>query len=304
LKTMIENAFADHYITVITGDKDVTSELLNHPFDHIFFTGSTRVGQIVYQAAAKTLSPVTLELGGKSPAIITKNANLTIAAKRIVFGKFINAGQTCIAPDYLYVDKSIKDTFITILKKTITQFYPNFNDDYARIVNDTHYDRIISLIDENKVVMRYDKDAKTRLISPVIMDNVAFDDKVMQEEIFGPILPIITFDSTEDIIQTLKDKPKPLALYVFSNNKQDIDTVFTRLSFGTGGINATIDQVVNPYLPFGGVGRSGIGSYHGKASFDTFTNQKSYVKRSTHFDPPIAYPPYKGKLKWIKKILK
>lgn len=304
LKTMIEDTFDAQYIAVRTGDKDVTSDLLKYRYDHVFFTGSTRVGQIVYQAAAKTLSPVTLELGGKSPTIITKNANLTIAAKRIVFGKFINAGQTCIAPDYLYIDKTIKDDFIAILKKTINTFYPNFDDDYARIVNDTHFKRIMGLIDENKVVMDYDTDATTRLISPVVMDDVSFDDPVMQEEIFGPILPIMTYDTIEDVIHTLKEQSKPLALYIFSNNKDEIDAVFTRLPFGTGGINATLDQVVNPYLPFGGVGNSGIGSYHGKASFDTFTNQKTYVKRSTRFDPAIAYPPYAGKLKWIKKILK
>ncbi|MFW6319576.1 MAG: aldehyde dehydrogenase family protein, partial [Bacillota bacterium] len=260
--------------------------------------------KIIYQSAAKTLSPVTLELGGKSPTIITKNANLSIAAKRIAFGKFINAGQTCIAPDYLYVDKTIKDDFINILKTTINEFYPNFHDDYARIVNDTHYKRITGLIDEEKVVMSYDKNPQTRLISPVIMDNVSFDDKVMQEEIFGPVLPIITYDTLEEAIQTLKTKPKPLALYIFSNNKEDVNIVFSRLPFGTGGINATLDQVVNPYLPFGGVGNSGIGSYHGKASFRTFTNPKTYVKRSTLFDPTIAYPPYEGKLKWIKKILR
>ncbi len=305
VKAMINHVFESHYVHVFTGDKSVTQSLLEMPFDHIFFTGSTRVGQIVYEAASKQLIPVTLELGGKSPTIVDPTANIHVAARRIVFGKFINAGQTCIAPDYLIVHDSVKSELIQALRSTINSFYHNQKDDYARLINQTHYDRIVALIDEDKVVIGNHKNRDEKYISPTVLDRVSWDDPVMQEEIFGPVLPIISYTDLDDVIQTLKRMPKPLALYLFSEDKVTQEKVFEQLSFGNGAINQTILQVANPYLPFGGVGLSGIGNYHGKASFDCFSHQKSYIKKSTRFDPTMAYPPYDDdKLKWIKRFLK
>jgi aldehyde dehydrogenase (NAD+) len=304
IKQMIEETFDPEYIRVVTGGKDVTSELIKLPFDHIFFTGSTQVGKIIYQEAAKNLVPVTLELGGKSPVIIDKTANLKVAANRIVFGKFINAGQTCIAPDYIYIDESIKEEFIPLLKAAIDAFYPKIDDSYGKIVNVKHYNRLINLIDQNKVIYGNVQDANAHKISPTIMDNVSFNDAIMQEEIFGPILPMITFTTIDEVIDKLKTLDKPLALYLFTSNAAVEDDVFNKLSFGSGAINDTITQVATHYLPFGGVGASGIGSYHGKQSFETFSHHKTYIKKTTKYDSKLAYPPYKNKEKLIKRVLK
>ncbi|MFP4286954.1 MAG: aldehyde dehydrogenase [Candidatus Izemoplasmataceae bacterium] len=304
IKDLIEETFDPEYIRVVTGDKEVTSELIHLPFDHIFFTGSTEVGKIVYQAAAKNLVPVTLELGGKSPAIIDESANLKVAANRIVFGKYMNAGQTCIAPDYIYIDKKVKEPFIKALIKALDTLYPKPLDDYNKIINLKHFNRLKGLIKEDHVIYGNTLNEETLTISPTILDDITFNDAIMQEEIFGPLLPILTFDSLEQAIQTLKTKDKPLALYLFTETKAHEQKVFNRLSFGSGAINDTITQVASFYLPFGGVGASGIGKYHGKASFDTFSNEKTYVKKTTKFDPKTAYPPYKNKEKLIKKILK
>ncbi len=304
IKQMIEETFDPEYIRVVTGAKEVTSALINLPFDHIFFTGSTEVGKIVYQAAAKNLVPVTLELGGKSPAIIEKTADLKVAANRIVFGKFMNAGQTCIAPDYIYIDESKKEKFIDYLKKSIETFYPNMEEDYAKIVNERHFNRLNDLIDKNKVIYGNKQDKKLHQISPTLMDQVTFSDSIMQEEIFGPILPILTFNSIDEAISKLRELEKPLAFYIFTKSQTIESMILEKLSFGSAAINDTITQVANNNLPFGGVGASGIGSYHGKQSFDTFSHHKTYIKKSTIIDPKIAYPPYKNKEKWLKRILK
>ncbi|AUD66011.1 aldehyde dehydrogenase [Tenericutes bacterium MZ-XQ] len=302
--SMFDEYFDEAYIKVVTGDKDVTSELLDLRFDHIFFTGSTEVGKIVYQKASKHLIPVTLELGGKSPTIVLKDADLKLAARRIVFGKFLNAGQTCIAPDYIYVDETVHDEFLAYLKEEIQRQYPNIND-LGHIVNERHHQRLKGLVDENKVVFEYENKDEGYFLSPVIMTNVTWDDKVMQEEIFGPILPIIKFKDTHTIIETLKTKEKPLALYLFTEDKKMMQEVFTKLSFGNGAINEALMQVANPNLPFGGVGHSGMARYHGVYSFKAFSHLKTFTKKTTFFDVKLAYPPYdKNKEKIIRKILK
>ena len=304
LEKLINKNFDPKYLHVIKGDATVTQALLLERFDHIFFTGSTKVGQIVYEAASKHLTPVTLELGGKSPTIIDKTANVKIAAERIAFAKFTNAGQTCIAPDYLYVQNDIKDAFIDAFKKVIQKRYSDTST-FGHIVSDRHFNRLVKLINKDKVVIGGDVDASTKYIAPTLMDGVTWKDDVMKEEIFGPILPLLTFSSIDDVIDTLKKKEKPLALYLFSEDKKIQRQVWTSLSFGNGAINDALMQVANSHLPFGGVGQSGFGSYHGKQSFDTFSHFKSYIRKSTKVDLPLAYPPYNEmKLKAIKKFIK
>lgn len=305
LKTLVDKYFDERHVKVFTGNADVAKKLTSLPFDHIFFTGSIATGKKVYQAAAKNLVPVTLELGGKSPAIVTKTANLEIAAKRIVYGKFINAGQTCIAPDYVYVDEGSKEGFIKELRKAVETMYPKNGETLGTIVNQNHYERIKGLIDDKKVINDYETDDATKKITPVIMDEVTFEDKVMQEEIFGPVLPIISYKKHEEAINTLKAFEKPLSMYIFSENKKVQNWFLKDLSSGSVAINDTITQVANPYLPFGGVGESGIGHYHGKYSFDTFSHTKSIIKKGTLFDPPIVYPPYgKKQFKLIRRVFK
>jgi len=305
IEMLIKDTFASNYVHVITGDKEVTSQLLKQPFDHVFFTGSHAVGKIVYQAAAKHLTPVTLELGGKSPAIIDQTANLKVAAKRIVFGKFINAGQTCIAPDYILVHEAIKEAFLNVLKNTTKTFYPEGSSTVGHIINQKHYERLMSLIDIDKVVLGGKHNKDTKYIEPTILDGVTEDDAIMQEEIFGPLLPIITYKDEQTMINTLKTKDKPLALYVFTSRKNFAKQLIHTLSFGGGAINDTILHVANPNLPFGGIGKSGMGSYHGIHSFKTFSHQKSVINKKTWFDPPLAYPPYTQKKEsLIKRIMK
>ena len=302
LKKMINETFDTSYIEVILGGVEVTQTLLTLPFDHIFFTGSTKVGQIVYEQASKKLIPVTLELGGKSPTIVDETANLKVTARRIIYGKFLNAGQTCIAPDYIYVQESVQQAFEKVLLETLSEFYPDY-ENLTHIVSEQHVTRLKKLINKNKTI--YQGNIIDQRIEPIIMSNVTWNDPVMQEEIFGPILPILSFKTIDEVIETLQSKEKSLALYVFSQNKKTIHRIFNELSFGNGAINDTIMQVVNPHLPFGGIGMSGIGQYHGKASFDVFSHFKTYVKHSVKLDPPIAYPPYNDqKTKMIKRILK
>lgn len=304
LVKVINSTFDEKYIKVVVGDKEVTSELLTLQFDHIFFTGSTMVGKIVYESAAKKLIPVTLELGGKSPTIVDQTANIKLAARRIVFGKFINAGQTCIAPDYIYVEKSVHDEFIKALTFEIEMQYPD-HEKLGRIVNQRHFLRLKSLINDKKVIYGHQLDEKTKYISPTLLDQVTWTDSIMQEEIFGPILPILIYEDLDEVIKTLKTKEKPLALYLFSNSQTVMKKVFNEISFGNGSINDTLMQVANPNLPFGGVGQSGIGAYHSKASFDTFSHLKTYTKKTNLFDVKLAYPPYsKTKEKWIRRFLK
>lgn len=303
IKRLLEDIFIPELVAVVTGGVETTASLLKVPFDHIFFTGSTRVGQIVYEAAAKHLTPVTLELGGKSPAIIDQDVKFDVAARRIAFGKWINAGQTCIAPDYLLVHKDVEAKMIAALTKTLKAFYPD-QASYGHIINQRHYERLSGLIDSDKVVYQGAMDPDKRLMGPVIMRDVNWEDAVMQEEIFGPILPVLTYENLEDVIQLLKTKEKPLALYVFSQKKQVAQAIFDALSFGGGAINDTITHVANWYLPFGGVGASGIGRYHGHASFTTFSHEKAWVRKGTRFDPKLTYPPYGKKDKLIRRILR
>jgi aldehyde dehydrogenase (NAD+) len=304
LATLINDHFPESYLKVIKGDASVTQALLTERFDHIFFTGSTRVGQLVYTAASQHLTPVTLELGGKSPTIIDATANIKVAAERIAFAKFTNAGQTCIAPDYVYVHESKKTAFMQALIAVIQKRYLD-KAGFGRIVSTKHFTRLQNLIDAKKVAFQGQTDSGEKYLAPTIMDQVTWDDRVMQEEIFGPILPILTFTDLEAVITTLKSKEKPLALYLFSESKANQQRVFQALSFGNGAINDALMQVASSQLPFGGVGQAGFGAYHGKHSFETFSHKKSFIKKSTNVDVPIAYPPYDAmKLKVIKKLIK
>ncbi|TDM12090.1 aldehyde dehydrogenase [Macrococcus lamae] len=309
ISEIIAATFETNYVTTVLGEKEVTSDLLKEKFDFIFFTGSTKVGQIVYEAASKHLTPVALELGGKSPTIIDATANIKVAAERITFGKFINAGQTCVAPDYILIDRQVKDKFIRAMQTTIKEFYgedPERSDDFGRIVNDNHFKRLSGLLEASldRVIVGGKTNIETRYIEPTILDHVTLDDEVMKEEIFGPILPIITFDSSDEVFDIIRSFEKPLALYVFSEDSDYVKTVFKRLSFGGGCINDTLMHVSNPYLPFGGVGASGIGTYHGKYSFDLFSHQKAYMTKGTKLETGLMFPPYKGKFKYIRQIYK
>jgi aldehyde dehydrogenase (NAD+) len=307
IMNLIDELFDPEYIKCVSGGREITTELIHLPFDYIFFTGSVPVGKVVMKAAAENLVPVTLELGGKSPTIVHEDANIEIAAKRIAWGKFMNAGQICVAPDYVYVHESIKEAFIEALQQITLSFYgalPMNSPDYCRIVNDRHFERLTQLIDHSKVIMGGQYDAKTRYIAPTIMHEVTWDDAIMADEIFGPILPILTYNNLESVIETINSKPKPLACYVFSDNESVQDYLMDQISFGGGCVNDTISHVASPYMPFGGVGASGMGAYHGEASFKTFSHQKSIIKKSTKFDLKLLYPPYKNHVKWVRKIMK
>jgi aldehyde dehydrogenase (NAD+) len=304
LEKLINTNFDEAYLKVVKGDASVTKALLLEKFDHIFFTGSTRVGQIVYQAASQYLTPVTLELGGKSPTIIDETANIDLAAERIAFAKFTNAGQTCIAPDFVYVHQDVKAKFIEAMSNVIKKRYAD-RASFGRIVNTGHFNRLSGLIDEKKVVFGGQTNKDDKFIQPTVLDAVTWNDPVMQEEIFGPILPLLPFTNLEDVISILKTKEKPLALYFFSEDKTSQKRVWDALSFGNGAINDALMQVASRHLPFGGVGQSGFGSYHGYFSFKTFSHEKSYIHKSTRFDLKIIYPPYNAmKLKAIKKFIK
>lgn len=304
LVDLIRSCFEPHEVAIVTGDASVTNTLIHLKFDHIFFTGSTKVGKIVYEAASKNLVPVTLELGGKSPTIIDETAHLRFSARRVAFGKWINAGQTCIAPDYIYVQSSIKEAFIKELKQVLHEMQLNA-ESLGKIIHKGHFDRLTKMIDPTKVIHGNDTHAPSLYISPTLLDQVSWSDPIMQEEIFGPILPILSFESIDDVISTLKSKEKPLALYLFSEDKQTQSKVMTSLSYGSGAINDTIMQISNRHLPFGGVGSSGIGAYHGQHSIDTFSHPKSMVKKASWFDLDLLYPPYTEQtLKLIRKILK
>lgn len=297
IKEMVEECFDSEYVAVITGGRSENTCLLNEHFDYIFFTGSQAVGKEVMKSASQHLTPVTLELGGKSPCIIDKTANIKLAAKRIVFGKYLNCGQTCVAPDYILCDASIKDDLIQEIKKQITrQFteHPLTNEDYGKIINQKHFDRICGLIDSSKVVHGGKSNPDTLKIEPTVMDNVTYDDKVMSEEIFGPVLPIITFDDIDMIIHKINSMPHPLALYLFSGNKANIKKITSRVGFGGGCINDTIIHLATSEMGFGGFGESGMGSYHGRDGFNTFSHYKSIVDKKTWIDLPMRYQPYKA----------
>ncbi|MFW3612925.1 aldehyde dehydrogenase [Staphylococcus caprae] len=309
IRNVIEDSFDSNYISVVEGGINETQTLIHLPFDYMFFTGSEKVGKVVYEAAAKNLVPVTLELGGKSPVIVDDTANIKVASERISFGKFTNAGQTCVAPDYILVDRKVKNDLINALKQTITEFYgKNIKEspDFGRIVNEKHFNRLNELLEihKNNIVFGGKSSKEDLYIEPTILENTNVQDKVMQEEIFGPILPILTYDSFDEAIEIIQSKPKPLSLYLFSEDENASHRVLDELSFGGGAINDTLMHVANPNLPFGGVGASGIGQYHGKYSFDTFSHMKSYTFKSTRLESSVYFPPYKGKFKYIKAFFK
>lgn len=307
IEKMINENFPEEFIHVINMDSKSADYLLDKKFDYIFYTGSVSVGKLIMGKASKHLTPITLELGGKSPCIVDKEGNIDIFAKRIVWGKFLNAGQTCVAPDYVYVHKDIKDKLIEKIVKYIEYFYGKNikdNDEYPRIINKKQFNRLISLIDENKLIYGGDSDLESLYISPTIMDNITWDDPVMEDEIFGPILPLLEYESIVQVIEEIKKRPRPLALYVFSTNPKVVTKVINSLSFGGGCINDTVMHLANPHLPFGGIGDSGMGAYHGEYSFHTFTHYKSILDKSLSPDVDTRYPPYKGKLKWVKKFMK
>jgi aldehyde dehydrogenase (NAD+) len=305
IKKIVNENFNSDFFHVIEGGVKETQQLLKQNFDKIFFTGSPKVGKIIYQAAAENLTPVTLELGGKSPAIVTESSNIDVSAKRIVWGKFLNAGQTCIAPDYLLVHKTIKDELVNAIIKEIERCEYSFdNNNYVQIINEANMNRLISLLEKDKIIYGGKYDINERYFAPTLLNNVKFEDKVMQEEIFGPILPIIEYEDINYISEKLKDFQKPLATYIFTGNKKQARKLFKELSFGGGAVNDTIMHITNSKLPFGGVGNSGIGSYHGKSGFDDFTHYKSIMNKATWFEPNLKYSPYKDKkLKLARKIM-
>lgn len=302
---IINENFPKEYLFVAEGGVAEVTEILKLKFDKIFFTGSPKVGQIVYEAAAKHLTPVTLELGGKSPAIVTSSANFEVAAKRIVWGKFLNAGQTCVAPDYILVDEKVKDSFLDTLKSYIQKFnYQPDSEHYTRIINERNFNRLIKLIDQEKIFFGGKTDSSIKYIEPTILQDVTWDNAVMQEEIFGPILPVLTFKNFNQALLQIAENEKPLSAYLFTNNSEEKENFVSKISFGGGCINDVIMHLSNDYLPFGGVGNSGIGNYHGKFGFEAFSHQKSILERATWGEPDIKYPPYSDKkLNWIKKLL-
>ncbi len=296
IKQMIEECFDPKYVTVVTGGRAENTCLLHEHFDYILFTGSQAVGKEVMKCASEHLTPVTLELGGKSPCIVEKSADISLAAKRIVFGKFLNCGQTCVAPDYIYCDRTIREELVTALCHQIRKQFgvnPLQNKDYGKIINEKHFQRICTLIDPGKTVHGGKTDEKALRIEPTVMNNVTFDDAVMQEEIFGPVLPVLTFDSLDAAIRKINSMQHPLALYLFTSDKNVIAKVTAECGFGGGCINDTIIHLATSEMGFGGFGESGMGSYHGKDGFDTFSHYKSIVDKKTWLDLPMRYQPYR-----------
>ncbi|WP_284037796.1 aldehyde dehydrogenase [Neobacillus sp. 114] len=307
LAKLINGLYPEEYVSVVEGGVETSTALLEEKFDYIFFTGSVPVGKIIMKAAAKHLTPVTLELGGKSPCIVHDDANLKVAAKRVAWGKFTNAGQTCIAPDYLYVHKNVKDKFLSEFKNTIKELYgenPLRNSDFTHIVSERHFKRLEGFLDNGQVYSGGKTNSETLAIEPNVLTNISWDDPIMQDEIFGPILPVMEYSNLSEVVDGIHNHPKPLALYIFSENNQVQQTVLNSVSFGGGCVNDTVYHFVSPHLPFGGVGPSGIGSYHGKGSFDTFSHKKSVLKHTTLFDIPFRYPNFKNGLKMLRMFLK
>ncbi|WP_024614910.1 aldehyde dehydrogenase [Clostridium sp. Ade.TY] len=309
LEKIINENFDERYIKVVEpeGGKETVSELLSLRFDYIFFTGSVSVGKIVMEAAAKNLTPVTLELGGKSPCIIDKDANLKLSAKRIVWGKLLNAGQTCVAPDYFFVHKDIKDEFLKLLVSEIKEQYGENienNSEYPRIIREDDVKRLSLYLNDGHIYYGGKFDIKDRFVEPTILVNIDKNSSIMTNEIFGPIFPILEFDDLNYVIEFINNREKPLALYYFSEDKNKINNIITNTTSGGATINDTVLQVASIYLPFGGVGNSGIGEYHGKASFETFTHRKSVVHRGTFMELPFRFAPFKDKIKLVKKLMK
>lgn len=296
ISEIVRECFPEEFAAVVTGGRQENTCLLEEHFDYIFFTGSQAVGREVMERAARHLTPVTLELGGKSPCIVDRNADLKLAARRIVFGKYLNCGQTCVAPDYVYCDSEIKDTLIELIKKQIRKQYgkkPLENPNYGKVINEKHFNRLCGLIAPDKVVWGGGSSAGTLQIEPTVMDHVTFDDPVMQEEIFGPIMPVLTYESTDEMITKVNSLPHPLALYIFTNDKTIAKKVTGECGFGGGCINDTIIHLATSEMGFGGFGESGMGSYHGLEGFRTFSHYKSIVDKKTWLDLPMRYQPYR-----------
>lgn len=307
LKKIINTTFDTDFIHVIEGDANVAKELIALDFNHIFFTGSAKVGKIVMQEAAKRLIPVTLELGGKSPCIVDNGVNIKLAAKRIVWGKLINAGQTCIAPDYLIVHSEIKEKLIDDIKNIIINFFgedASESPDYPRIINKANVERLTSLIQKTNIVYGGNHNRDSLYFEPTIIDDVSLDMPIMKQEIFGPLFPILTFESLDTVIDIIHSMPKPLALYLFSNSKKNKRKIVSQISAGGVTINDTLMHFASNKLPFGGVGNSGLGNYHGKFSFDTFSHQKPVVYKGNWLDIPIRYAPFGNKLKILKLFMR
>ncbi len=305
---IIGETFPENYIKVIPGNgaEVVPAMINNFRFDHIFYTGSTAVGKEIYKLAAKDLVPVTLELGGKSPCIVYDDADIKVAAKRIVLGKFLNVGQTCIAPDYILVHETIKEKLLIELKDAIQKFYTNdaaSSNDYGKIISENRFKKLLFYLNEGKIFYGGKSDPVALYIEPTILINVSLNDDVMKEEIFGPILPVISFTETEEAMLIVKQHENPLAFYLFTKNKNTEEKWIKKIPFGGGCINNTVWHFANEKFPFGGVGNSGTGAYHGKNTFDVFTHAKPVLKTSTLIDPSLKYPPFKGKLKWFKKLI-
>ncbi len=307
IAALVEKTFSPEQVFVVQGGREQTSFILDLPFDHIFFTGSMRVGKLVLQKAAERYTPVTLELGGKSPCIVDETANLSLAAKRIVFGKFLNCGQTCVAPDYLYCSSKIKDKLVEEIKKQIVLQYsekPLENESYPKMINQRQFDSVAKLIEKDKLLFGGQIDSETLKIEPTILDST-FDSAEMQDEIFGPVFPVVTFEDLDEAIEKVNGRNKPLALYFFSSSKKRQKKILSHCNFGGGCINDTIIHLATSNMGFGGVGSSGMGAYHGKIGFDTFSHYKSVVDKKTWLDLPMRYQPYsKSKLKLIKMFLK
>ncbi len=308
MKTMIEECFPAHYVAVVDGGRAENQALLQQRFDMIFFTGGKTVGREVLRHAAEYLTPVTLELGGKSPCIVDSTAKIRLAAKRIVFGKYLNCGQTCVAPDYILCDKRIRDELITAILAEIEKQFgkePLKNPNYGKIINEKHFERILGLINGEKLVYGGQSEPESLRIAPTVLNNITWDDAVMGEEIFGPLLPILTFDTLDEVLDTVESHPHPLALYFFSEDKAAQKKVLDTCRFGGGCINDTIIHLATSDMPFGGVGESGMGSYHGRVGFETFSHYRSIVDKKTWMDLPIRYQKYTGlKEKMMRMFLK
>lgn len=302
-----EECFDPGHVRVVLGDGEIAKELTSLKWDYIFFTGSPGVGQKIYEAAARHLTPVTLELGGKNPAIIDQSADLKVCSKRMVWAKFLNCGQTCIAPDYVLVHHTVKDKFVSLLKADIREFYsddPQKCVDYPRIIRDEHFESLVEMINDATIIEGGQHDRTNLYIAPTLLDTPSRDSKVMKDQIFGPILPIIAYKDKEEIEEWISSYEKPLGAYVYANDREFVHWFIQRFSFGGGAVNDSMVQFLNERLPFGGVGTSGIGSYHGKKTFETFSHYKSIAHRGTWLDLPLKYPPYDKRISLVKKVLK
>lgn len=307
LAELIGETFPSDYVALVEGDAEVSTELLRQPFDHIFFTGSPGVGKIVMEAAAKQLIPVTLELGGKSPCIVHRDADIALAARRVAFGKFTNAGQTCVAPDYLLVHRDVKEAFVAKLQEAVQSFYgndPMASPEYGRIVNARHWNRLKRYLEDGRIVFGGGLDEAALKIAPTLLDQVRLDSLIMREEIFGPLLPLLVYEDADEIEAVVEANPKPLALYVFTDSDAFARRLIERIRFGGGCVNDTVMHFGTSYMPIGGVGGSGIGSYHGEYGFRTFSHYKSVLKMTNVFDPPFRYPDSKWGVSIIRKLLR